>query len=105
MMTTVPGSLDKKGGSRCHLLLNKRWNLLHTFLSTEPGTLFCKRRKCCLGRGFFLAISVRRMAAKFSPTNDFFVCLFQSRLVLFCGLLATRASFSFPCVGILLCSF
>jgi hypothetical protein len=28
---TVPGSLDKKGGRRWHLLLNKRWNLLPPF--------------------------------------------------------------------------
>jgi hypothetical protein len=33
----VPGSLDKKGGRRCHLLLNKRWNLLPSFLFNEPG--------------------------------------------------------------------
>jgi hypothetical protein len=35
----VPGSLDKKGERRCHLLLNKRWNLLPHFLSNEPGTV------------------------------------------------------------------
>jgi hypothetical protein len=35
---TVPGSLNKKGGRRCNLLLNKRWNLLPSFLSNEPGT-------------------------------------------------------------------
>jgi hypothetical protein len=37
----VPGSLDKKGGRRCHLLLNKRCHLPPTFLSKEPGTVFC----------------------------------------------------------------
>jgi hypothetical protein len=34
----VPGSLETKGGRRCHLSLNKRWNLLLAFLSNEPGT-------------------------------------------------------------------
>jgi hypothetical protein len=34
----VPGSLDKKGGRRCHLLHNKRWHLLPLLLSNEPGT-------------------------------------------------------------------
>jgi hypothetical protein len=34
----VTGSLNKKGGRRCNLLLNKRWNLLPSFLSNEPGT-------------------------------------------------------------------
>jgi hypothetical protein len=34
----VPGLLDKKGGRRCHLLLNKRLHLLPSFLSDEPGT-------------------------------------------------------------------
>jgi hypothetical protein len=33
----VQGSLDKKGG-RCDLLLNKRWHLVPSFLSNEPGT-------------------------------------------------------------------
>jgi hypothetical protein len=36
--TSVPGSLVKKGGSRYHLLLNKRWLLLPPFLSDDPGT-------------------------------------------------------------------
>jgi hypothetical protein len=27
MRSSVPGSLDKKGGTRFHLLLSKRWNL------------------------------------------------------------------------------
>jgi hypothetical protein len=31
----VPGSLDKKGERRCHLLLTKRWNLLAPFLSNK----------------------------------------------------------------------
>jgi hypothetical protein len=35
----VPGSLNKKEGRRCNLLLNKRWNLLPSFLSNEPGTV------------------------------------------------------------------
>jgi hypothetical protein len=35
---TVLGSLDKKGGANCHLLLEKRWHLLSHFLSNEPGT-------------------------------------------------------------------
>jgi hypothetical protein len=34
----VLGSLGIKGGRRCHLLLNKRWRLLPSFLSNEPGT-------------------------------------------------------------------
>jgi hypothetical protein len=34
----VPGSLDKKGGRRCNLLLNKRWNPLPPFLFNKPGT-------------------------------------------------------------------
>jgi hypothetical protein len=38
-----PGSLDNKSGRRCHLLLIKRWHLLPSFLSNEPGT----------GLGFF----------------------------------------------------
>jgi hypothetical protein len=33
----VLGLVDIKGGRRCHLLLNKRWNLLPSFLSNEPG--------------------------------------------------------------------
>jgi hypothetical protein len=36
----VPGSLDQKGGRRCNLLLNKRWNLLPLFLFNEPGTVY-----------------------------------------------------------------
>jgi hypothetical protein len=36
---SVLGSLDKKGGRRCHLLLGKRWHLLPPyFMSNEPGT-------------------------------------------------------------------
>jgi hypothetical protein len=31
----VPGSLDKKGGRRCQLLLNKRWLLLPPLLANE----------------------------------------------------------------------
>jgi hypothetical protein len=34
----VPGALDTKGGRRCHLLLNKRWHLLPSFLSNEPDS-------------------------------------------------------------------
>jgi hypothetical protein len=34
----VPGSLDKKGGRRCHLLFNKRWTFIPSFLFNEPGT-------------------------------------------------------------------
>jgi hypothetical protein len=36
----VPGSLDKKGGRRCQLLLNKRWHLLPPFSFNEPGSGF-----------------------------------------------------------------
>jgi hypothetical protein len=32
----VPGLLDKKGGRKCNLLLNKRWNLLTPYLVNEP---------------------------------------------------------------------
>jgi hypothetical protein len=41
---TVPGSLDKKGSRRCHLLLNKIWNLPQSFLFNEPGTALPKIR-------------------------------------------------------------
>jgi hypothetical protein len=34
----VPGSLDKKGGRRCLLLLNKRCPLLLPFLPNKPST-------------------------------------------------------------------
>jgi hypothetical protein len=34
----MPGLLDNKSGRRCYLLLNKRWLLLPSFLSNEPGT-------------------------------------------------------------------
>jgi hypothetical protein len=30
--------VKKKGGRRCNLLRNKKWNLLSPFLSNEPGT-------------------------------------------------------------------
>jgi hypothetical protein len=36
----VPGSLNKKGGRRFHLLISKRLHLLPPFLSNEPGTVF-----------------------------------------------------------------
>jgi hypothetical protein len=42
----VPGSLDKKEGRRCHLLLRKRWHLLPPFLPNKPGT--------DIGRAFYL---------------------------------------------------
>jgi hypothetical protein len=35
---SVPGSLDKKGGRRFHLLLINRLHLPSSFLSNEPGT-------------------------------------------------------------------
>jgi hypothetical protein len=38
----VPGSLDKKGGRKRHLLLNKRWHL-PPFLSNEPITGLSER--------------------------------------------------------------
>jgi hypothetical protein len=43
----LPGSLDIKGGRRCNLLLNKRWNLLPPFLSNEPSpdVVFERRKK------------------------------------------------------------
>jgi hypothetical protein len=34
----VPGSLDKKRVTRCHLLLNKKWHLLPPFFFNEPGS-------------------------------------------------------------------
>jgi hypothetical protein len=45
---TVPGSLDKKGGQRCHLLRSIRWHLLPPFKSKEPGTGFlgCAGNAC-----------------------------------------------------------
>jgi hypothetical protein len=42
---SVSGSLDKKGGRRCNLLLNKRWNLLPPFLSYESDTRLCLLNK------------------------------------------------------------
>jgi hypothetical protein len=33
----VSGSLDKKGGRRCHLLLNKDGIIFLPFLANEPG--------------------------------------------------------------------
>jgi hypothetical protein len=37
--TVGGGSLDKKGGRRCHLLLNKRWNLPPSFLFNGTGCI------------------------------------------------------------------
>jgi hypothetical protein len=36
---SVPGSLDKKEGKRCHLLLSKRCHLLRSFWLTNPALL------------------------------------------------------------------
>jgi hypothetical protein len=41
----VLGALDKLGGRRCHLLLNKRRHLLPPFLSKEPGTELCRVKR------------------------------------------------------------
>jgi hypothetical protein len=45
----VPGSLNKKGGRRFHLLLRKRLHLFPPFLSNEPGTGLITRNlmSCC----------------------------------------------------------
>jgi hypothetical protein len=39
LLSTVPDSLDRKGGRRLHLLLSKSWHFLLPFLSNEPGTV------------------------------------------------------------------
>jgi hypothetical protein len=39
-----PGSLlNKKGGGRCHLLLDKRWHLTSSLLSNKPGSNLFKK--------------------------------------------------------------
>jgi hypothetical protein len=42
---SLPGLINKRGGSECHLfILSKKWYLLVPFLSNEPGTAWdCTR--------------------------------------------------------------
>jgi hypothetical protein len=46
---TVSGSLDSKWGSRCHVLLYKRWHLLPPFCLTNPAQVKCKNRETKFG--------------------------------------------------------
>jgi hypothetical protein len=63
---TVPGLLDKKGGRRCHLLLNKRCYRLPPFLSNETGTVYLHER-CLVALTFRAATShVKERLAQFS---------------------------------------
>jgi hypothetical protein len=80
---------QKEGGRRCHLLLNKRWNLHPNFLSNEPGTgcvqwaWEVQNVCCCLNKQKKRQQKHIFTRLKMLLTFPFFVANFQLNVVFF----------------------